>query len=179
MLEQESALVEAILFLESEPIDAATIASVADISKEAVLETISVLQESYDRESSGLEIVDIAGGFLLSPKVQLWAHLKRRYGKKNDVNLSRAALETLSIVAYSQPITRGEIESIRGVSADGMIRLLVSKNLIRIVGKQDTPGKPVLYGTTSEFLKSFRLSSIAELPKLDEIDRERFELDGS
>ena len=179
MLENECALVEAILFLESEPIDATTIATVADISKEAVLETISALQEGYVRASSGLEIIEIAGGFLLSPKVELWAHLKRRYGKRNETNLSRAALETLSIIAYSQPITRGEIESIRGVSADGMIRLLVSKDLIRTVGKQDTVGRPVLYGTTSEFLKSFRLSSIAELPRLDEIDQERFELDGS
>ncbi len=177
-LEAEMALVEAILFLEPEPIDAKTIASIGDLSRDLVLEVISRLQRKYDAAESGIEIVDIAGGFLLSPKVSLWPHLKRRYGKKSETNLSRAALETLSIVAYSQPITRGEIESIRGVSADGMIRLLMSKKLIREVGRQDSPGKPVQYGTTKEFLHSFRLSSIADLPKLDEVDRERFELDG-
>ena len=177
-LEPEMALVEAILFLETEPIDAKTIASISDLSREVVLQVISYLQQKYESADSGLEIVDIADGFLLSPKVSLWPHLKRRYGKRNETNLSRAALETLSIIAYSQPITRSEIESIRGVTADGMIRLLMSKRLIRVVGKQDSPGKPTQYGTTREFLQSFRLSSIAELPKLDEIDQERFELDG-
>lgn len=178
-IEQETALVEAILFLETEPVDAKTIASIGGLSKELVLEAISALQNRYESTDSGVEVVDIAGGFLLSPKVALWPHLKKRYGKKNDTALSRAALETLSIIAYSQPITRGEVESIRGVSADGMIRLLLSKQMIRVVGKQDSPGRPALYGTTRDFLKSFRLSSIADLPKLDEIDQERFELDGS
>ena len=85
-------------------------------------------------------------------------------------------METLSIIAYSQPITRGEIEAIRGVSADNMIRLLVERNLIKEVGKKDVPGKPVQYGTTRDFLKLFRLDSIADLPKLDETENERFEL---
>jgi segregation and condensation protein B len=178
-LEQEIALVEAILFLEPEPVDVRTISSISDLSRDVVLEALALLQKRYEASESGLELVDIAGGFLLSPKVALWPHLKRRYGKKNDTALSRAALETLSIIAYSQPITRAEIEGIRGVSADGMIRLLLSKELIKIVGKQDSPGKPAQYGTTQEFLKSFRLSSIAELPKLDEANRERFELDGN
>ena len=177
-LDRETALVEAILFLETEPIDAGTVAKIGDLSKDVVLEAVSRLQRRYEAEDTGVEIVDIAGGFLLSPKVALWPHLKRRYGKKNETVLSRAALETLSIIAYSQPITRSEIESIRGVSADGMIRLLLAKNMIKVVGKQETPGKPALYGTTQDFLKSFRLSSIADLPKLDEIEQERFELDG-
>ena len=85
-------------------------------------------------------------------------------------------METLSIIAYSQPITRGEIEAIRGVSADNMIRLLAERNLIKEVGKKDIPGKPSQYGTTKDFLKFFRLNSIADLPKLDETESERFEL---
>jgi len=87
-------------------------------------------------------------------------------------------METLAIVAYSQPVTRPEIEKIRGVSADNMIRLLLEKGLVRETGKKDIPGKPVLYGTTKEFLKLFRLNSIAELPKLGEVDIEKFELEG-
>ncbi len=176
-LENETALVESVLFLETEPIDAATISKISKLSKDVVLEAIAQLQERYAAPESGIEIVEIADGFLLSPKVKLWPHLKTRYGKKSENNLSRAALETLSIIAYSQPVTRGEIESIRGVSADGMIRLLSSKDLIKVVGKKDVPGRPAQYGTTSEFLKAFRLASIADLPKLDDIEQERFELD--
>ena len=106
----------------------------------------------------------------------MWGFLKDRYGKKNEGRLSRAAMETLSIIAYSQPVTRAEIEAIRGVSADNMIRLLIEKDLIKEVGKKDVPGKPAMFGTTKEFLKIFRLNSIADLPKLDETERERFEL---
>jgi len=94
--------------------------------------------------------------------------------KKNENRLSRAALETLSIVAYSQPVTRTEVEAIRGVSADGMVRFLLERDLIKEVGKKEAPGRPVQYGTTKEFLKYFRLSSIADLPRLDELERDRF-----
>ena len=83
-------------------------------------------------------------------------------------------METLAIIAYSQPITRAEIESIRGVSAESMIKLLIGKNLIKVVGKKDAPGKPKQYGTTKEFLKMFQLKSISDLPKLKEADRVRF-----
>ena len=118
----------------------------------------------------------ITGGWSLVPKKELWQVLRERYGSKSEGKLSRSAMETLSIIAYSQPITRGEIEAIRGVSADNMIRLLSDRNLIKEVGKKDVPGKPVLFGTTKEFLKFFRLNSISELPKLDEDEAERFEL---
>jgi segregation and condensation protein B len=125
-----------------------------------------------------VELSNIGGGYLIGPKKEYWESLKERYGKKNDAKLSKAAMETLSIIAYSQPITRGEIEAIRGVSADHMMRLLLERDLIKEVGKKDSPGKPIQYGTTKEFLKFFRLESIADLPKLDESERERFELNG-
>ncbi len=98
--------------------------------------------------------------------------------KKRENRLSRAAMETLSIVAYSQPITRSEIESLRGVSADNMIRQLLERGLIHEVGRKQAPGRPVQYGTTREFLEHFGLESIADLPKLDEIEQERFNLNG-
>lgn len=177
-LEQEAALVEAILFLESEPQDLSALCRISGLSRDVVLETISHLQQRYSSPAAGIEIVQIADGFLLAPKASLWEHLRKRYGKRADNTMSRAALETLSIVAYSQPVTKNEIESIRGVSPDGMLRLLQEKNLIRVVGKKDVPGKPVQFGTTPEFLKAFRLSSISDLPRLDELDQERFELDG-
>ncbi|MDR3343000.1 MAG: SMC-Scp complex subunit ScpB, partial [Treponema sp.] len=127
---------------------------------------------------SGVELCRIGGGVMISPKKEYWDNLKDRYGKKNDSKLSKAALETLSIIAYSQPITRSEIEAIRGVSADNMIRLLLERELIRETGKKDIPGKPVQFGTTKEFLKLFRLDSIADLPKLNESEADRFELEG-
>jgi len=90
--------------------------------------------------------------------------------------MSRAALETLSIVAYSQPVTRIEIDSIRGVNSAGTLKVLLDRGFIRETGRKDTPGRPVQYGTTKEFLQLFGLASIADLPKLDEAERERFEL---
>lgn len=175
--EYETALVEAILFLETDPIDASMLSKISGLSVDVVLSALTKLQERYDSSQSGLAIDEIAGGFLLAPRADLWKDLKGRYGKKNENNLSRAALETLSVIAYSQPVTRGEIESIRGVSPDGMIRLLLSKDLIKPVGKKETPGRPIQYGTTSDFLKVFRLASIADLPRLDELNEERFSLE--
>jgi segregation and condensation protein B len=143
-----------------------------------VQEALKKLQSRYAEPYSGLELQFISGHYMISPKKVLWETLKTRYGKKNENRLSRAAMETLSIIAYSQPVTRAEVEAIRGTQADNMIRLLVEKNLIKEMGKKDVPGKPVQYGTTREFLKVFGLGSIADLPKLDESEAERFELEG-
>lgn len=177
-LDKETALIEAILFLEADPVDEAALVRVSGLSREVVDKALESLAEKYGREDSGIELSRIGGGIVVSPKKEYWDGLKERYGKKNDAKLSKAALETLSIIAYSQPITRGEVEAIRGVSADNMIRLLLERELIREVGKKDVPGKPVQYGTTKEFLKFFRLQSLADLPKLDETETERFELNG-
>lgn len=178
MLDKESALVEAILFLEAEPMDLKSICRISGLSKEVVLAVMEKIRNQYANEGHGIELIELGGGYLFSPKKEFWEVLKERYGKKQEGKLSRAALETLAIIAYSQPITRAEIENLRGVSADSMIKLLLSKNLIREVGKKDAPGRPVQYGTTKEFLKMFGLKSIADLPKLDEYEKERFELNG-
>ncbi|HNY16658.1 MAG TPA: SMC-Scp complex subunit ScpB [Treponemataceae bacterium] len=175
-MEKETALIEAILYLETEPVDDASLLRISGLSKEVVEQVIEILKDRYSRDDHGIELVQISGGWTLSPKKELWENLKDRYGKRNDNRLSRAAMETLSIIAYSQPITRAEIEAIRGVSADNMIRLLIERNLVKEVGKKDIPGKPVQFGTTKEFLKLFRLNSIADLPKLDETESDRFEL---
>jgi len=175
-MEKETALIEAILLLETDPAAEELLMRVSGFSRDVVDAVLERLRERYAAEGFGMELVQISGGWALSPKRELWESLKDRYGKKNDSRLSRAAMETLSIIAYSQPITRGEIEAIRGVSADNMIRLLVERNLIKEVGKKDIPGKPIQFGTTKEFLKFFRLNSISDLPKLDETESERFEL---
>ena len=177
-LEKETALVEAILYLESDPIDEGAIARISGLSKEIVQNALENINERYAAADCGIELSRIGGGVMISPKYDYWDSLKERYGKKNEAKISRAAIETLTIVAYSQPITRTEIEKIRGVSADNMMRLLLEKKLVVEVGKKDIPGKPALYGTTKEFLKLFRLNSIADLPKLGESDIEKFELEG-
>ncbi len=176
-LTREAAIVESVLFLEGEPVDLNALVRKTSLDRSVVVRALEKVREEYRSDVHGIELIEIGGGYTFAPKTLLWEFLRPLYGKKNDAKLSRAALETLSIVAYSQPVTRGEIESIRGVAADGMIKLLLSRELIREVGKKDAPGKPVQYGTTREFLKIFRLSSIAELPKLDEIEKSRFETD--
>jgi segregation and condensation protein B len=177
-LDKETALIEAILYLESEPVDENFLVRVSGLGRELVDQALENLREKYAQENSGVELSRIGGGIAVSPKKEYWDVLRERYGKRNESRLSRAAMETLSIIAYSQPITRGEIEAIRGVSADNMIRLLTEKQLVREVGKKDVPGKPAQYGTTRDFLKLFRLDSIKDLPKLNERETDRFELEG-
>jgi segregation and condensation protein B len=176
-IQKETALIEAILFMETEPIDEAALCRISGLSKEVVQKALEGLSERYSLSESGIEISRIGGGVLISPKREYWESLKDRYGKKNEGKISRAAMETLSIIAYSQPITKAEIKGFRGVTPDNMIHLLIEKGLIREVGKKDVPGKPAQYGTTKEFLKQFRLNSIADLPKLSESDMDRFELE--
>jgi segregation and condensation protein B len=171
----ETGLVESVLYLHSEPIDVKTLSRITNLPRSAVLEAIGSLKEEYDREKHGLEIVEIGGGFCFSPKKPYYQALRSTYGRQNMKRFSRAAMETLAIIAYSQPITKAEIESIRGVSADGMIKLLTEYRLIKEVGKRDTPGKPIQFGTTKDFLVRFGLKSIANLPKLEETESQRFD----
>ena len=175
-LDTETALVETVLFLESEPQTVENLAKITRLAQDVVEECIGRLKEKYSQQDSGIEVSQIIGGWMLTPKKECFDFVKERYGKKNEGRLSKAAIETLSIIAYSQPITRAEIESIRHVNADNMMRLLLDRKFIKEVGKKDIPGKPVLYGTTNDFLEFFHLQSIADLPQLDEKESERFEL---
>ena len=177
-LSKEQSILEAILFLENDPVNLQHLVRVSGLSKEIIQDVLNEMKVHYGKIEHGLSLIETNEGWVLSPKEELWDNLKEYYGKKNDEKLSKAAMETLSIIAYSQPLTKAEIENIRGVSSDGMIRLLMKRNLIKEVGKKDVPGKPIQYGTSKEFLKMFRLKSIADLPKLDEVEQKRFELNG-
>jgi segregation and condensation protein B len=174
---QQTALVEAVLYMETNPVAVAALAKITGLSEDAVSLALSEIGTRCKGESSGIELLETTAGYLFSPKRDYWEVLREHYGKKNRIKLSKAAIETLTIIAYMQPVTRAEIEQIRGVSADNMIRLLLERNLIREAGKKDAPGKPVQYGTTKEFLDAFHLASIADLPHLDEQDAEKFELE--
>ena len=137
--------------------------SVADIR-----EQIEVLSKEYDEQSRGFRVYEIAGGFQLASDIRFAEILKRFYQSREKKKLSQAGLETLSVIAYRQPVTRAEIEAIRGVNVDGAVRTLMEKALIRIAGRKEVPGRPILYGTTQEFLEHFGLKSIQELPPLSE-----------
>lgn len=175
-MEKEAAIIEAVLFIESEPQDEAALSRISGLAEGAVGEALGLLTDKYAAEDSGVELARVSGGWALRPKQDVWESLREHYARKGESRLSRAAIETLAIVAYSQPITRAEIEAIRGVSADNMIRLLSERGFVKEVGKKDVPGKPVQFGTTKEFLRFFRLNSIADLPQLEESEHERFEL---
>lgn len=175
-LDTETALVETVLFLESEPQNAENLAKITKFSVDVVNECLERLKEKYTNADSGIELAQIIGGWALVPKKELFDFVKERYGKKNEGKLSKSAIETLTIIAYSQPITRAEIERIRHVNVDNMMRILLDRKFIMEKGKKDIPGKPTMYGTTKEFLEFFHLQSIDDLPKLDDKESERFEL---
>ena len=177
MLEQETAIIEAILFLETDPIELDKLARYSKMSRDLVDKALMKLKEEYSKKEHGIEPVEIGGGIQFVPKQELWEQLKEKYGRRNENRMSKAALETLSIIAYSQPITRPEVDNIRGVSSTNMIKQLQDRGFVKPVGKKDVPGKPLQYGTTKDFLKTFRLNSISDLPHLDDLDKERFELE--
>jgi segregation and condensation protein B len=174
-MDREVALVEAVLFLENDPVELPALAKITLLNEEAVEAALVQLHSRYSKPDSGLELSELGGGFSLIPRRDLMLSLRHHYGRKIDEKMSSAALETLSIIAYSQPVTRVEIDSIRGVNSTGTLKVLIDKGFIKETGRKDTPGRPVQYGTTKEFLQLFGLATIAELPKLDEAERERFE----
>ena len=147
-----------------------------EIQKEHVRHALTDIADMYEGSPlHGVRLIEIAGGYHFVPKDELWDDLKQHYGRKIDRRLSKAALETLSIIAYSQPITRKEIDNIRGVSSDNSLRLLIEREYVRAVGKKEVIGHPYLYGTTKKFLQEFNLNSISSLPKLKGVDHDRFE----
>lgn len=175
VLSADARLVEVILFLENEPVSLEKLARMTSLAEEQVRASLSEIREHYALHLHGLDLAESHGSYHFLPSGDLNDQLRSVYGRRVDRRLSRAALETLSIVAYSQPITRREIDNIRGVSSDSIIRLLREREYIKVVGRKDVIGHPCLYGTSRKFLFEFNLESIAALPKLSDIDRQRFE----
>jgi segregation and condensation protein B len=174
-LSSAARLIESILYLENEPVDITQLARYSQMNRDKVEQALAELRYHYSETNHGIEIAEFAGGFHFMPKEELWPELKDHYGRKIDRRISRSAMETLSIIAYSQPITRKEVDNIRGVSSDNVIRLLLDREYIQVVGRKDVLGRPFLYGTTRKFLQDFNLKSISALPRLEDIDKERFE----
>jgi len=144
-------------------------AVIEGVEKKEILSAIEDLQSEYETQERGIRLVEVGGGYQLrTPKANSdWI---RTLFRSKAVRMSKPTLETLAIVAYKQPITRGEIEHIRGVSVDGIIGTLLERQWVRIVGRKDVPGKPFLYGTTREFLELFNLKDLTGLPILKEME---------
>ena len=174
ILSKEARIIESILFLENDSVSREKLLSMSLLEEKDLDDAINELKEHFDLFMHGISLSTKHNRYQFLPAGDLHEDLRNCYGKKVDRRLSRAALETLSIVAYSQPITRREIDNIRGVSSDTIVRLLREREYIKVIGRKDVPGHPCLYGTSRKFLLEFNLRSISELPRLSEIDQERF-----
>jgi segregation and condensation protein B len=155
---------EAMLFVAPEPVSTAQLATALDVSPSVVERGLNELEASL--ATRGLRLQRHAGRFQLTTAPQLAELIERFLGLEATTHLSRAALETLAIIAYQQPVTRPQIDSIRGVNSDSMMKSLLTKGLILESGRADGPGRPILYSTTPEFLQHFGLNSILEMPSL-------------
>lgn len=164
------ALLEALIFVSPTPLGLKKIKEVVGegFPQKDIEAALLQLIQDYENPERGLYLQEVAEGFQFRTKPRFSEWIKR-LKKVIPPRLSRAALETLAIVAYKQPVTKGEMERIRGVEVDGIVRTLLEKNLIRIVGRKEIPGRPILYGTTQHFLELFELKNLSALPTLEEI----------
>ena len=160
-------IIENLLFITDRPLTLAKLSQVAQVNDVNLTgELVRLLQQEYAQTNRAIAIVEIGGGFQMSTKPEYGRWVRQLFNEKSSTKLSNAALETLAIIAYKQPITRAEIESIRGVDIVAPLEKIMERGLVRIVGKKDVPGKPLVYGTTEEFLRLFGLNSLSQLPEL-------------
>lgn len=159
--------IEGILFAAGEPVKTAKLAAVLEIETEAVEEAIKLLKYDYDTNQRGFMIIDIDEGYQICSRPEYYNYIQVILGEQRRQALSNAAMEALAIIAYKQPITRGQVEYIRGVNSDGAINRLAEKGLVEECGRLDAPGRPMLYKTTQNFLRCFGLSTPKDLPELD------------
>lgn len=170
-IEEIKPIVESLIFASEEPI---TLRKLTDIIEDAdsaqIQEALLQLRVDYDAQGRSFQIEEIAGGYQLFTKPDYYEWIAKLRKKSGETKLSQAALETLAIIAYKQPILRANLESIRGVQSGQIIRLLMEKDLVRVVGRDESLGHPLLYGTTKKFLEYFGLKDIKDLPKIEELE---------
>lgn len=164
--ESETAALEALLFVAKNPLPPELLAEIIELDVSEIKELLHTLRARYTADSSGLTLLEIDGGYKLGTKPEVTRYIEILY-KQPSQALSSAALEVLSIVAYRQPVTRGEVDFIRGVQSDRALATLVEKEIVKEVGRKDGPGRPILYGTTEKFLLHFGLRSLEDLPNLE------------
>jgi len=161
--------VEALIFASEKPITLEQIKKVLEIPDNAIINKIlEELKSEYVAQNRGIRVTEVAGGFQMITSNIFAPFLKKLFKNRNSDKLSKQALETLAIIAYKQPLTKSEIESLRNVNIDGVMKSLLEKNLIRICGRKKVPGRPYVFGTTREFMEHFGLKSLQELPKIED-----------
>ena len=170
-MEDLKRIIEALLFASPEPLSLARIKSILQgVETGEVAQALESLRDDYAQGSRSFQIVEIGGGYQLATKPDYAVFVEKLVESRSRQRLSKAAMETLAVVAYKQPVVRSTIESIRGVNADGVLRTLMERDLVRIVGRGEGPGRPLLFGTTREFLLQFGLNKLSDLPGLKEIE---------
>ncbi|MCM0083221.1 SMC-Scp complex subunit ScpB [Geomonas sp. Red32] len=163
------AIVESLLFVHEQPLSLDRLALILEEFERAdIRQALEELVADYEGSERGIVLVQVAGGYQLRTRPEQADYL-RRLNKTKGVKFSQSALETLAIIAYRQPVTRAEIEYLRGVDSGGVLKNLLEKKLLKILGKKDVPGKPLIYGTSKEFLELFDLKDLSSLPTLKEI----------
>ena len=162
-------VIEALLFVSEKPVLLEQIKKVMEtVTPAEIKQTLDELKAEYEQHNRGMTIVEIAGGYQMLTNSRYANYIREFYKTKHKEKLSKPALETLAIVAYKQPVSRVDIELIRGVNSDGVVAHLLNKELIKVVGRKDIPGRPYLYGTTRQFLEYFGLKSLEDMPRLEE-----------
>lgn len=161
------AIVESILYVSGDPIELKSIAQLLDLDIGQAKQLLSNMADCYNFERRGLQIININNKYQLGTRPEHGEYIERFIGQEQGQNLSQAVLESLAIVAYKQPITKAEVEAVRGVKCDYTISVLCKRNYIKEIARRDTPGRPIVYGTTDLFLRNFGLSTIKDLPPLE------------
>src|SRR3989338_2547251 len=162
--------VEALLFISEKPVTFEQIKEALEtVSMPDIRKVVEELKKEYEESQRGTIIIEIAGGFQMLSSPRYVTYVRNFFKTRVKEKLTRPSLESLAIIAYKEPVSRADIELIRGVNSDGVVNHLLSKGLIKIVGRKDVPGRPFLYGTTKLFLEYFGLKSLQDLPKLEEI----------
>jgi segregation and condensation protein B len=164
------ARIEAVLFMSREPISTRKLANVAKLADGTEARTlVNLLARRYEQRGSAMQVVEVAGGIQLFTRPGIAEWIRRLHGESEEIRLSPPAMETLAVVAYRQPVVRAEIEAIRGVQCGEILRVLMERDLLRIVGRSEELGRPFLYGTTRKFLQVFGLRRLEQLPPIDQI----------
>lgn len=169
-----AAAIEAILFTMGESVEISRLAKTLDETPGEVKKQIAVLKKKYDSEDSGINLLELNNAVQLCTKKEMFEYISRIATAPKKYVLTDTLLETLSIIAYKQPVTKGEIERVRSVNSDHAVNRLIEFGLITELGRMDAPGRPLLFGTTEEFLRSFGVKSIDELPSLSEVKISEF-----
>lgn len=166
-IEKLEAVIEAILFTMGESVEVEKIAGAIDHDVQTTKKLIHNLMDRYEKENKGIKIIELENSFQMCTKPEMYDYLIKVASQPKKHVLTDVLLETLSIIAYKQPITRTEIESIRGVKCDHAVNKLIEYNLVMEVGRMDAPGRPLLFGTTEEFLRKFGVQSVDDLPEIN------------